>query len=140
MRSAQPGVPKLEDWLAGPNATVTEAGAGRVGFDAQVVSASFADELGAALEKAGRASLPLARIRSKSRAVPPRRIRSLAVWSASALPLRAASVDAAIVDLPFGLTHQVKGGTSIGITIVKGCTRAKQDFDHGRMTYIQRRR
>ena len=25
MRSAQPGVPKLEDWLAGPNATVTEA-------------------------------------------------------------------------------------------------------------------
>lgn len=32
------------------------------------------------------------------------------LWSACALPLRSGSVDAAVVDLPFGMAHKVAGG------------------------------
>ena len=34
------------------------------------------------------------------------------LWSVAELPLRSATVDAVVVDLPFGMVHKVGGGTS----------------------------
>ena len=35
------------------------------------------------------------------------------IWSATSLPLRSQTVDVAVVDLPFGIVHKVKGGGGV---------------------------
>lgn len=43
------------------------------------------------------------------------------LWSAAALPLRDASVDVALVDLPFGKAHKVGGGPKNGLQTLYQC-------------------